>query len=193
MTAFRLPKRGTVRGRRGVTLIEIVVAVAIITILAAALAPSVIGALDRNRVEDASESIDALVSAMSDMRLDNQDWPGKLSHLAAPISIADKNICGNAYSSGKVSQWAGPYVSRTVPTTGIPIGIGTARDSLVREVISGQDAYLKMQIDDVTAEDASSLDDIYDKDGSSAGTIRWGSASATGQVTLYVLRPIRGC
>jgi prepilin-type N-terminal cleavage/methylation domain-containing protein len=191
MTARRPSTR---RARRsGLTLIEVVVAVALLTILAAALAPSLIGVLDRERVKSAGETIDALVSAMSDMRSDNQDWPAKISHLTVPITVSDKNICGNNYSSGKVSQWGGPYISRTVPSGGIPIGIGTARDSLVREVISGNDAYLKIQVDSVASEDAEALDAVYDNDGSSAGTVRWGSASGSGLVTLYVLRPIRGC
>jgi type II secretory pathway pseudopilin PulG len=172
---------------------EVVVAVAIILILTAALTPSLIGVLDRKRVESSAESIDALVDAMTQMRADNQDWPSKLSHLTTPIVTGDLNICGNAYSSGKISQWAGPYLARTVPTTGIPMGIGTAVNDLVREVISGNDAYLKIQINDVTTEDALAIDKIYDNDGSAAGTIRWGSTSATGQVTMFVLRPIRGC
>jgi prepilin-type N-terminal cleavage/methylation domain-containing protein len=193
MPALQPPSSGLSPRRRGLTLIEVVVTVVIISILAAAVAPAIAGILDRERVNSASESIDALVEAISAMRSDNQDWPAKLSHLSVPITVSDKNICGATYSSGKVSQWAGPYISRTIPTTGVPIGIGTARDSLVREVISGNDAYLKLQVDDVTAEDASELDKLYDNDGSAGGTIRWGSASGTGQVTLYVLRPIRGC
>jgi prepilin-type N-terminal cleavage/methylation domain-containing protein len=193
MKGDRVRHRPTRRVRNGLTLIEVVVVVAIILILTAALTPSLIGVLDRKRVESAVESIDALVAAMSEMRGDNQDWPSKLSHLATPIVTGDLNICGVAYSSGKISQWAGPYLSRTVPTTGIPIGIGTAKNDLVREMISGNDSFLKIQVDNVTQEDALAIDDVYDDDGSAAGTIRWGVASASGQVTMFVLRPIRGC
>lgn len=175
------------------TLIEVVVAVAIVLSLAAAMAPGMIGVLDRQRVASARESLDAIVNAMTKMRGDNQDWPLRLSHLVVPITTGDQNICGNTYSPGKVSQWAGPYLDRNVPATGIPIGIGTARDLLVREVISGNDAYLKIQVDSVVEEDASALDKIYDGDGAANGSIRWTGTSPTGQVTLYMLRPIRGC
>jgi prepilin-type N-terminal cleavage/methylation domain-containing protein len=181
------------RSRRGLTLVEVVVTVAIILILTAALAPSMAGVLDRKRVESAKESIDALVTAMSEMRSDNQDWPSRLSHLSTPIVTGDQNICAANYSTGKISGWAGPYLSRTVPTTGIPIGIGTVQNVLVREIISGNDSYLKIQVNDVTEEDAIALDALYDNDGSTGGTIRWGSPSATGQVTMFALRPIRGC
>lgn len=181
------------RRRSGLTLIEVVVAVLIILVLTAALTPSLIGVLDRERVDDAKETLDALSAAMTKMRNDNQDWPSRLSHLTTPITATDRNICGANYSSGKVSNWAGPYLSRVVPTTGFPIGIGTVRDSLVREMISGADSYVKVQVDSVKAEDASELDRLYDDDGSAAGTVRWGPTSATGQVTLFFLRPIRGC
>lgn len=181
------------RRRRGLTLVEIIVAVAIILVLTAALAPTLIGALDRKRIERARDSLDALVAGMSEMRADNQDWPGKLSHMTTPITTADRNICGAAYSAGKVSNWAGPYLSRVIPSAGFPIGVGTARDSLVRELISGNDSYLKIQVDSVEQSHASELDGWYDNDGAAAGTIRWGAASAAGQVTLFFLRPIRGC
>ena len=191
MTPYR--NSPSARRRPGVTLIEVIVAVVIVLVLTAALTPSLIGVLDRKRVETAKENFDALVTAMSDMRADNQDWPGRLSHMTTAITTSDRNICGATYSAGKVSNWAGPYLSRVIPTSGFPIGIGTARDSLVRELISGNDSYLKIQVDSVTQENAADLDRLYDSDGSAAGTVRWGAVSATGQVTLFFLRPIRGC
>jgi type II secretory pathway pseudopilin PulG len=193
MTPDRGQRRARRRVRNGLTLIEIVVAVAIIMILVASLAPSLVGVLDRKRIEGAEETLSSLTAAMSEMRADNQDWPSRLSHLSTAITTADKNICGVTYSSGKVSNWAGPYVARVIQPTGFPIGIGMARDSLVRELVSGTDGYIKIQVDSVTQEDASDLDKLVDNDGSAAGTVRWGSTSATGQVTLFFLRPIRGC
>jgi type II secretory pathway pseudopilin PulG len=185
--------RPIVRRRTGLTLIEVIVTVLILVMLAAALAPSLIGVLDRERVDAAKETLDGLTAAMTEMRNDNQDWPSRLSHLTTPITTSDKNICQANYSSGKVGNWAGPYLSRVIQTTGFPISIGIVRDSIVREIISGNDAYAKIQVDSVKQEDASDLDKSYDNDGSAAGTVRWGSASATGQVTLFFLRPIRGC
>ena len=181
------------RRRAGLTLIEVVIAVLIVLVLTAALTPSLIGVLDRERVNDSKETLDALVSAMSDMRKDNQDWPSKLSQLTVPITTSDMNICGNTYTATRVSNWAGPYLSRVVPSTGLPIGIGIVRDTVVREIINGSDAYAKIQVDSVKAEDAIELDKLYDNDGSAAGTVRWGASSGTGQVTLFLLRPVRGC
>lgn len=185
--------RPSVRRRHGLTLIEVVVVVVIILILTAAITPSLLGVLERKRIQAASESLDALVEGMSAMRADNQDWPGRLSHLARAIVSGDQNICGVNYSAGKISNWNGPYISREIPSGGFPIGIGTVRDPLVREMISANDSYLKIQVDEVNEQDAIELDKLYDNDGSAAGAVRWTTASGSGLVTLYFLRPIRGC
>jgi type II secretory pathway pseudopilin PulG len=175
-------------------MIEIVVALAVIAVLTAAVAPSLIGVLDRKRVESAAETLEVLIAAMTTMRGDNQDWPGRLTHLAWPITVADRNICGSTYASGRVNNWAGPYLDRNIPAGGLPIGIGIARDSLVREVISGNDSYLKIRIDQVMEEDALALDRLKDGDGSAGGSVRWDTPpDANGQVTVFFLRPIRGC
>src|SRR5688500_16713225 len=111
--------------RSGLTLIEIVVVIVVLLILAAAIAPSMLGSLDRERVSTAAETLQDINDAMSEMRKDNQDWPGRLSHLSKAITTSDNNVCGNTYTSGKVSNWGGPYVDRLIPTTGLPVGIGT--------------------------------------------------------------------
>ena len=191
----RAPARAS--ARPGFTLVEIVVAIAIIIILAAALAPGVLGVLDDERVEKAAETLEELVEAMTQMRFDDNDWPGRLSHVAWPITISDVNICGANYTSGKVSQWAGPYVDRVIsPGVGLPIGIGRINDVLVREVVSGNDGYLKMQIDSVQIEDAEALNKLVDADaGGTIGTIRYTTSLVTseGLLTVFYLRPIRGC
>ena len=182
--------------RPGLTMIEIIVAVAILAILTAAIAPTLLGVVDHKRIEASAESIEALTDAMSTMRDDNQDWPGRLSHLSTPITTSDLNICGVPYASGKVAQWAGPYIDRVVASTGVPLAIGTVSDLLVREIVSGNDGYLKVEVTGVTPDDALALDEYTDGDGSSTeGAVRWdeGAISPDGLVTVYYLRPIRGC
>lgn len=181
------------RNHPGFTLIEVIVAVAVVLLLAAAVVPNLAGVLDRGRVDAAAESLQALTDAMTEMRADNQDWPGRLSHLAWPITTSDKNICGNTYANGKVGNWAGPYIDRTVPATGVPIGIGVARDSLVRQLVSGNDGYLIVEVTGVAEEDAIALNAKVDADNDAGGgTVRWTAPSST-LVTLQYLRPIRGC
>lgn len=168
---------------------------AVILILGAALIPNLAGVLDRGRVDAAAESLAGLVEAMSAMREDNQDWPGQLEHLSRPITTDDTNICGSTYAQGRVNNWAGPYVDRVIPASGVPVGIGVAQNDLIRQVVSGNDGYLIIEVTGVTVEDAEALNEKVDADGSStAGTVRWTTPpSAEGLVTLDYLRPIRGC
>ena len=183
--------------RSGLTLIEIVVVIVVLLILAAAIAPSIMGSLDRERVSTAANTLQEITDAMSEMRKDNQDWPGRLSHLSSPITTSDKNVCGNSYTSGKVGNWGGPYIDRVIPSTGLPVGIGTARDTVYRSALSGQDALLTIEITSVQQDDALSLNTTVDNDGDVAGrttgTIQWSTTSSEGLVTVLYYRPIRGC
>lgn len=180
--------------RAGFTLVEVIVTILVIVVLGAVMLPNLLGPVDRARVDQAIESLDAFNDAMTTARDDNQDWPGRLSHLAWPITTSDTNICGDTYAQGKVNNWAGPYLDRNVPASGVPIGIGVAQDSLVRQVISGQDGYLIIQVTGVTEEDAEAVNREFDADGDPAGgSIRWTAPDASGLVRLDFYRPIRGC
>ncbi len=185
------------RRRPGLTLIEIVVVIAVLLILAVAVTPSMITNLNRDRVSTAVETFQDLTEAMSEMRKDNQDWPGKLSHLARPITTSDRNVCGVTYASGKVSNWGGPYLDRSVPSTGLPLSIGVAKDTLYRSALSGQDGLLTMEVPSVSQEDALAVNASVDNDGDVAGrttgTVQWSTTDAEGLVTLFYYRPIRGC
>src|SRR5687768_6760134 len=89
--SFTVPPGARRMGSKGgLTMIEIVVALAVIIVLAASLTPSVAGIVDRQRVLAAKSSLEGLVASMSSMRGDNQDWPGRLSHLTEPITVSDK-------------------------------------------------------------------------------------------------------
>jgi type II secretory pathway pseudopilin PulG len=176
---------------------EIVVAIAVLLVLAAAIAPSLIGGLDRGRASGAVETLQDLTDAMSEMRRDNQDWPGRLSHMTRPITSSDLNVCSNTYSPGKVGNWDGPYFDRVVPSTGLPIEIGVIKDDIYRSAVSGNDAYLTLEISAVSEGDALEVNRIVDNDGDvsgrTTGTVQWSAVTSEGLVTMYYYRPIRGC
>src|SRR5687767_8873289 len=118
-------------GRRGgFTLIEVVVALAIMVMIAATVSPSIIGYLDRTRLEEAVESLEALRDAALAFYDDVDDYPSELTHLTEPISGDDDNSCGSSYGNGQANRWTGPYLTRIIPATGLPIFIGTAQNEL---------------------------------------------------------------
>lgn len=186
--------------RSGFSLVETMVAVAMVVILASVFIPSLLASNDRLEVREAAIILEDIQDAISTMRYDNQDWPARLSHVSSPITTADQNICGSAYNPGRVNNWDGPYIDRLFPPTGLPIGIGTVRDQLGREVISGNPnsggaiSLIRMYVDSVPEEKAIELNRIVDGDGdAAAGTIRWGAISGSGLTTVEWARVVKGC
>jgi general secretion pathway protein G len=74
------------RAPRGFTLIEIVVAVAILAILAAIVAPRVLGRLDDAAVAKARTEVSALSSALNLYKLDNFAYPSSDQGLQALVA-----------------------------------------------------------------------------------------------------------
>ena len=73
------------RAARGFTLIEIVVAVAILAILATIVVPRVLGRVDDANAAKARTEISVLASALNLYKLDNFDYPGSDQGLQALV------------------------------------------------------------------------------------------------------------
>ncbi|HVF35614.1 MAG TPA: type II secretion system major pseudopilin GspG [Candidatus Saccharimonadia bacterium] len=75
-----------IRRARGFTLIEIVIAVAILAILAAIVIPRVAGRVDDARVARAKSDVQALVTALNLYKLDNYQYPSTEQGLEALVA-----------------------------------------------------------------------------------------------------------
>lgn len=184
-------------------MVEITVVLVIILGMAALLAPGFIGRVDQSRVDVSAESLQGVATAIHDPSRGGGSfqqhvgaYPGRLSHLTRQIlPSSDVNSCGFAYSSDDSAGWSGPYLNRTVPATGVPIGIGTVRDEITRDsAFDGTSPVLRLHVDSVIIEDAGALDLVIDgvRD-SAAGTVRWGAMDGDGFVTLDYLVPVKNC
>lgn len=90
--------RSTVPGRDGFTLIEIVIAVAIVAIMAGTIAPMVYRNMERAREEATLKELTTLRDGMLEFYDDTGRFPTELEGLTALVS--DPGVSG----------WAGPYV-----------------------------------------------------------------------------------
>jgi type II secretory pathway pseudopilin PulG len=169
---------------------EIMVAVVIIALMAAVIAPNVIGALDRARISAANKTLQGLAQGIREFHADVGEYPGELTQLSAPITTGLDNSCGANYNAGEVNLWRGPYVDRTLSATGVPLGIGTASNALFR--VSADVLALpgiNVHVDDILA-----LDALADGgDGAAAGSIAWIASGVPNIVIMGYLVPINGC
>lgn len=185
--------------RRGFTLVEIIVALAVMLILAATITPSVLGILDKERVENGRAALKHLADGISEFKRDVTKYPSRLSFLSGGITTTDNNSCGARYSAGEVRNYDGPYINRVVQTGAVlNLQIGAARDLLRRvpptAANAGAAGVLQIVVDNVSLQDAESLNDQVDADGGNrtAGTIRW-DPPVNGYVILYYTIGISGC
>ena len=128
--------------RCGVTLIEVVVAVAILAVIAAIILSSdlLVSPNDRERYDAAADALAKLTQAIVGSDPTNPQtsfkwvinrYPRKLSQLTTPITTAGTTICGNTYSAGNVSKWLNPFWPQELRTTGTIIAPGfTVQDNL---------------------------------------------------------------
>ena len=93
------------RSSPGYSLMEILVAVAIIAVLATLVAPRLFGQLDRSRITAAQTQIRMIETALDTMRLDIGRYPSQEEGLSLLLQ-------GNE----SVSQmWSGPYMDDGLP------------------------------------------------------------------------------
>lgn len=190
-------RRGSLRAilqRRGFSLLEVVIVVALLAITGAVVIPAVARANARSRAVQVYAELQTIALAIDRVRQATDRFPGFVSHLAEiPIDGDPTNCTGgkNTTWSGKqINKWNddknlfGPFhrrrLSRRASATGFVLadGWGTVNDSIGR----GAATVLLIRISNVTAMDAGELDLLVDGgNGSAAGVVRW-----TGQADGYV-------
>lgn len=187
-------RRVTLRGRRAFTVIELMVALAIMAILAAAIAPAVLGRIRESRQSALSQTMFALSQGIAEYRKAVTRYPRQLTLLTTrPVLGVGLDACGNPLNQSNINNWRGPYVSRQMLSSGLPMGEALILNDLSR-VTSGTAAFLLIRATSVDREIATRME--AELDGavidSVGGTIRFSATNAR-LVTLDYAIPIAGC
>lgn len=97
----------SLRARRGLTLIELIVVLIVIGLLAGLVAPQILGRVSDAKITTAKTQIELLGVALENYRLDNGVYPSTQQGLEAlrtkPAGAPDAR------------NWRGPYLKKAVP------------------------------------------------------------------------------
>lgn len=99
-----MPNRLRRRAASGFTLLELLVVVAIISLLVGYVAPRYFAQIGRSEVTAAKAQIDALGKALDQYRLDTGHYPGTEMGLEALVTQPPDE-----------PRWRGPYLRKSVP------------------------------------------------------------------------------
>ena len=185
-----------VRGKRGFTILELVVALTMVVVMLAVIVPSVKTRLDQAQASSLQTTLDGVLLGIRNYKTNVARYPQRLQQLSyIPTTNRPFDICGNNIL-GSASKWRGPYVSVQIDTTsptdpasprGLPIGDYVANDLLVRSpTYSSTPGRVEVQVPDVIKDDYTNLNLLVDgqsvppltANGSdTAGTVRWTSTS----------------
>jgi len=200
------------RLKQAFTLVEIVVALAVILILAAVALPNVNGFLDQKRIEATKTQLETVRDALYNPVNNSNDFfedvgsnAGRLSELSSVIIAGNNSYatgtddsCGNTFSNGERNGWltTGPFmVYNSDRTAGMMTPVGLVEDTLTRIPNSANPGVLRLTFkNNVSLADAQLLDDAIESgSGYNAGVVQWTPQNGTnGIVTLYYLVNING-
>ena len=185
---------------QGFTLIEVVVATAIVAALTAVIFPVVAEQIERRRVESAIVTLKNLADAMTAFRVNVGMNPGRLVHLSSPITGTDLNSCGGVYGTPAASAWAGPYYTKQLLVdTGLPLSednLGRVQNLFVRAPAAvSTPGTLALRITGIPLDKVTEIDAVLDGDGgATTGRVRWITpADANGHVAMSYHVAINGC
>lgn len=97
----------SLRSRRGLTLIELIVVLIVIGLLAGLVAPQILGRVSDAKITTAKTQIELLGVALENYRLDNGVYPSTQQGLEA--------LRSKPSGSPDARNWRGPYLRKAVP------------------------------------------------------------------------------
>jgi prepilin-type N-terminal cleavage/methylation domain-containing protein len=183
------PDRSPTTSRRGFSLAELLVGLAIMSLLAAVLIPAVAGQIAKS---DATRTVNDLASIRTSVEqflADVKRYPRRISHTTNLITVAQRDVNGALYTAGQVSKWKGPYLGRDTLAGVLTTGYGAAiQDSLQRLTLQAGVNYVTVVIAGITQTEFDRMDsDIDGTVSATTGLLRWVTGGVSGVDTVKFL------
>lgn len=182
---------------RGFSLLEIVIAVTIIALLAAAIL-SVVGVrLQDSRSAAVAQTLSTLSEAILEYRADVRRYPKNLRYLSTSPTAGVTDLCNQTVPTSYLSLWRGPYTKSVILSSGMALQEMVVSDTVELDPVgpytvttNGAVVIVTRDVDSTVARE---LETRYDGNADwTAGTIRF-THIASGKGTLRFAVPVRGC
>src|SRR5262245_14061449 len=150
--------------RPGYALLWVIVTVGIVAALAAAAAPTLAAAADRQRAVRTAEHLRAMSAAFIEFGDDVGAYPGNISQLTNQISTSSKNSCRAVMTATQVDKWDddAPFVPFYTPPQGSWTDLGRIRDSIPARSDPPARTPIYAEIPGVSSADAALLARVVD-------------------------------
>jgi prepilin-type N-terminal cleavage/methylation domain-containing protein len=189
--------------RTGFTLGEVLVTVAIISVLAAVVIPSVTSQISKGDLGRVGQDLQAIRGAVEQFSSDVRRYPKSLGQLAVRPLVTETPINSTTvYTLQDVAQWRGPYLTKDsvaagVTGYGLKIGIGAVASKFDTMTVGSADIvstagvgnvlYLVVPIAGMDQTTALALDAAVDDGVLTTGAVRWKAKGAGVADTLKFL------
>lgn len=178
------------RTRRGMTLVEILLALAILAVIAAMVYPTAAGQLRQGHASALGNQLNNLRTAIQSFRDNVGAYPNNLQLLTTPPVNGDDDSCGANLSAAERNAWRGPYMNQVI-VAAMPVGNASVQLPLGRTPATGSPAVLQIITQGVENDIAQDLEAQFDGNSSfTTGTVLWNSTSG-GTLTFQI--PIGSC
>jgi prepilin-type N-terminal cleavage/methylation domain-containing protein len=162
------------RERKGFTLPEVLVTLAIVATLAAVLLPALNSQLSKGDAGRAASDLVSLQTAIGAFASDVRRYPDSLAQLTTAITTSNTDINDAAYTSGHVAKWKGPYLSKSLVSNTLPTAFGGTITGDFESLAIGGTNFLTVTVAPIAQADFDKVDLIIDETVSAvSGQLRW--------------------
>lgn len=174
--------------RRGFTLPEVLVTLAIVATLAAVLLPALNNQLTKGDSGRLTSDLVAVQTAVGAFTSDVRRYPLDLTDLVTKPGSTDDDILSNDFGSVLINKWRGPYLTKELSSGNMPTGYGaTIAGTFTKTSYNGID-YVTISVSPLTPKEFDSIDQIIDESANStAGQLRFTGNSVSGTATFYAV------
>jgi prepilin-type N-terminal cleavage/methylation domain-containing protein len=188
----RLPNSPIVRNRRGFTLGEVLVTIALISVMAAVVIPAVTSQITKGDLGRVTTDLLADQNAIQQFVADVRRYPKSLGQLIVLPTTSHFPLTppATAYATQELARWRGPYLNKdsaAAGLTGYSLRIGSSSPAFKFDTLvvgttgvftpttpgAGDITYLVIPIANMNVATAQALDAAMDDGVLTTGLIRW--------------------